>query len=148
MQRFRVARIVDSIVGPAPLAPPRVANDGTALHGNHATATLTWIGHATFLIQLDGVNLLTDPHWSERASPLSFAGPRRVAPAGLGFEDLPRIDVVLISHDHYDHLDLPTVRRLASAIPATGRPCSRRSGDGSARSARPPSPSAPTRPRE
>jgi N-acyl-phosphatidylethanolamine-hydrolysing phospholipase D len=76
---------------------------------------LTWIGHATFLVQLDGVNLLTDPIWSERTSPVSFAGPRRLVPPGLRFEDLPPIHAVLISHDHYDHLDLGTVRRLARA---------------------------------
>jgi N-acyl-phosphatidylethanolamine-hydrolysing phospholipase D len=66
------------------------------------------------LIQLQGVNVLTDPQWSERASPLSFAGPRRVTPPGLRFDDLPPIHVVLISHDHYDHLDEATVRRLAA----------------------------------
>ncbi len=61
------------------------------------------------------MNILTDPQWSERASPLSFAGPPRVTPPGLRFEDLPPIHVVLISHDHYDHLDEATVRRLAEA---------------------------------
>jgi N-acyl-phosphatidylethanolamine-hydrolysing phospholipase D len=66
------------------------------------------------LLQLDGVNILTDPNWSERASPLSFAGPRRVSPPGLAFENLPPIHVVLISHDHYDHLDVATVKRLAA----------------------------------
>jgi L-ascorbate metabolism protein UlaG (beta-lactamase superfamily) len=75
---------------------------------------VTWIGHSTLLIQLDGVNVLTDPHWSGRASPVSFAGPRRVTPPGLGFEDLPPIHLVLISHDHYDHLDRATVERLAA----------------------------------
>ena len=59
------------------------------------------------------MNLLTDPHWSDRASPFSFAGPKRVTPPGLRFEDLPPIHLVLISHDHYDHLDVATVLRLA-----------------------------------
>jgi len=114
VQQFRVARALDAILGQPPLVPPAATNDGAALRANHEAPTLTWVGHSTFLIQLDGVNALTDPQWSERASPVSFAGPRRVAPPGLAFEDLPHIDVVLISHDHYDHLDLPTVRRLAS----------------------------------
>jgi N-acyl-phosphatidylethanolamine-hydrolysing phospholipase D len=78
-----------------------------------ATTTITWVGHATFLIQIGGLNVLTDPVWSARASPVSFAGPRRYLPPGIPFEDLPPIDLVLVSHDHYDHLDDPTVRRLA-----------------------------------
>ena len=92
-----------------------VANDGAALRANGVNPTITWIGHSTFLIQVDGLNILTDPNWSNRASPVSFAGPRRLVPPGLRFEDLPRIDAVVISHDHYDHLDGPTVRRLAAA---------------------------------
>lgn len=72
----------------------------------------TVINHASVLIQADGLNLLTDPIWSERASPLSWAGPRRFVAPGLRFEDLPAIAAVLISHDHYDHLDLPTLQRL------------------------------------
>ncbi len=74
---------------------------------------MTWVGHSTLLIQLDGVNLLTDPQWSRRASPVSFLGPQRVTPPGLPFENLPPIHLVLISHDHYDHLDVATVMRLA-----------------------------------
>jgi L-ascorbate metabolism protein UlaG (beta-lactamase superfamily) len=70
------------------------------------------VGHATLLIQVAGLNILTDPHWSERASPLSFAGPKRVNPPGIAFEDLPPVDVVLITHNHYDHLDLPTITQL------------------------------------
>jgi L-ascorbate metabolism protein UlaG (beta-lactamase superfamily) len=73
---------------------------------------VTVVGHSTVLIQVDGVNILTDPIWSERASPLSFAGPRRVTAPGILFDDLPTIDVVLLSHNHYDHLDLATLRRL------------------------------------
>lgn len=78
------------------------------------TLRITPIGHSTFLIQMDGVNLLTDPIWSDRCSPVSWAGPKRRQPPGIRFEDLPRIDVVLVSHNHYDHLDLPTLARLAS----------------------------------
>lgn len=75
---------------------------------------VTFINHATALLQQDRLNVLTDPIWSERASPFSFVGPRRFVDPGLRFEDLPPIDVVLISHNHYDHLDLPTLARLAA----------------------------------
>lgn len=73
---------------------------------------LTFVNHATFLIQLPGINILTDPVWSDRASPVSWLGPRRIRPPGVDFDALPDIDVVLISHNHYDHLDLATLRRL------------------------------------
>jgi L-ascorbate metabolism protein UlaG (beta-lactamase superfamily) len=91
-----------------PLLKPDVA----FLHSNRGEPTLTWIGHATFLLQLGGVNILTDPHLTERASPVSFAGPKRHVAPGLDFDSLPHVDVVVISHSHYDHLDLGTVRRL------------------------------------
>ena len=98
-----------------PFAPlPAAVPDVAALRRNHHDPTVTWVGHATLLVQLDGVNLLTDPTWAERVGPLSgTVGVRRFTPPGIAFEDLPPIDVVLISHDHYDHLDEPTVRRLA-----------------------------------
>ena len=73
---------------------------------------MTFVGHSTVLIQAEGLNVLTDPIWSGRASPVRWAGPRRHRPPGLRFEDLPPIDVLLVSHDHYDHCDLPTLRRL------------------------------------
>ena len=73
---------------------------------------VTAIGHASLLIQAAGVNILTDPVWSDRASPVSFAGPKRVTQPGIAFDDLPPIDAVLISHCHYDHLDVATLRRL------------------------------------
>lgn len=76
-------------------------------------ARITWVGHATFLLQLGGVNVLTDPMWSHRASPLSWLGPARLVEPGVPFDALPPIDVVILSHDHYDHLDEPTVKRLA-----------------------------------
>jgi L-ascorbate metabolism protein UlaG (beta-lactamase superfamily) len=73
---------------------------------------LTFVNHVTFLIQFPGLNLLTDPVYSERASPFRFMGPRRVRDPGLRFEDLPPIHVVLISHNHYDHLDIESLLRL------------------------------------
>jgi L-ascorbate metabolism protein UlaG (beta-lactamase superfamily) len=76
--------------------------------------SVTPIGHSTFLIQMDEVNILIDPIWSDRCSPISWAGPKRHRQPGLRFEDLPPIDVVLVSHNHYDHLDLPTLERLAA----------------------------------
>ena len=86
----RIAHVVGR-----PPAPPRgrplevVPNDGSTLRSPLATPLMTWIGHSTFLVQLDDINLLTDPIWSERTSPVAFAGPRRLVPAGLRFEDLP-----------------------------------------------------------
>lgn len=71
----------------------------------------TWVGHATVLVQAAGVNILTDPIWSDTAGPLGF-GPSRVAQPGVRFEDLPKIDIVVVSHNHYDHMDLTTLKRL------------------------------------
>ena len=76
------------------------------------TLRVTYVGHATILLQTHGLNILTDPIWAGRASPISFAGPKRVAAPGVRFEDLPPIDVVLVSHNHYDHLNLATLERL------------------------------------
>jgi L-ascorbate metabolism protein UlaG (beta-lactamase superfamily) len=87
-----------------PTIPPRRVEGGDMI--------VTWIGHSTVLVQTEGLNILTDPVWSDRVSPFSFTGPRRVRQPGVRFEDLPRIDLVLVSHNHYDHLDLPTLRRL------------------------------------
>ena len=77
---------------------------------------VTFVNHATLLIQMDSLNILTDPVWSKRVSPVQWYGPRRHRPPGIRFEDLPPIDVVLISHNHYDHMDLPTLRRLVAAF--------------------------------
>ncbi len=77
--------------------------------------SVTMIGHASLLIQVAGLNILTDPVWSERVSPLSFAGPKRVNPPGVDFNQLPAIDIVLVTHNHYDHMDVETLKRLVSA---------------------------------
>jgi len=80
--------------------------------------TITWVGHSSFLVQIGGLNLLLDPMWSDRASPLRFAGPRRRVPPAVDFDELPPIDAVVLSHDHYDHLDAWTVKRLIRRYPA------------------------------
>ena len=75
---------------------------------------VTWIGHSTFLIQLNGIAILTDPVFSQRASPVGFAGPRRYVPPALSLAQLPPIDYVVVSHNHYDHMDLKTIAGLAT----------------------------------
>lgn len=97
---------------PEPVTFPLTANNPEFLKSNRTETSLTWVGHSTFLLQWEGLNILTDPHFTERASPVSFAGPKRHTPAGLSLDQLPDIDVVIISHDHYDHLDLKSVQRL------------------------------------
>lgn len=73
---------------------------------------VTWVNHVTFLLQFDRLNLLTDPVWAERVSPFSWAGPKRVHAPGIDLAALPPIHVVLVTHNHYDHLDVPTLQRL------------------------------------
>jgi len=98
--------------------PPPQMDLGTAqpdlgligLAANHFA--VTWIGHSTALVQIGTVHVLTDPHFSERASPVQWAGPKRLQPPGVALADLPHVDVVLISHNHYDHLDADSVRAL------------------------------------
>lgn len=80
-----------------------------------SSQVITYINHSSFLIQTSGLNILTDPVYSERVSPFSFAGPKRMRPPGIRFDDLPPIDLVLISHNHYDHLDIQTLRRIQDA---------------------------------
>jgi len=91
-------------IEPGPPPPERV--DGLRV---------TFVGHATCLVQVAGLNVLTDPVWADRLGPVSFAGPRRFVRPGIRFDDLPPIDLVLLSHDHFDHLCEPTMRRLAEA---------------------------------
>jgi L-ascorbate metabolism protein UlaG (beta-lactamase superfamily) len=90
---------------PGPRPPERIAED---------RMRVTFINHATVLLQMDGVNVLTDPTWASRSIP--WIGSRRRRPPGICFENLPPIDAVLVSHDHHDHMDLPTLRRLADAF--------------------------------
>ncbi len=79
---------------------------------------LTWFGHASALVELDGVRLLLDPVWSDRCSPSPWIGPRRLHPVPCTLDELGRIDAVVISHDHYDHLDLATIKHLAASSAA------------------------------
>jgi L-ascorbate metabolism protein UlaG (beta-lactamase superfamily) len=88
-----------------PLGDKPAARTDSGIH-------ITFVNHSTFLIQVDGVNILTDPVWSERTSPFQWAGPKRTRPPGIRMEDLPEIDFVLLSHNHYDHLDWNSLKTL------------------------------------
>ena len=122
-------RLVDDLPKPpqmpTPTVPPDVAfilRNGKATSSTASLATMqpaiTWIGHATMLVQADGLNVLTNPIFSERASPVQSFGPKRVQPPGLNIEQLPAIDVVLISHNHYDHLDNNSILAFANRAQA------------------------------
>jgi L-ascorbate metabolism protein UlaG (beta-lactamase superfamily) len=105
----RDARAKWPIWAPSPYADrPPARIEGAALR-------ISYVGHASILIQTAGVNILLDPVWSKRVSPFRLVGPKRVNDPGIAFADLPPIDVVLVSHGHYDHLDLATLSRLAAA---------------------------------
>lgn len=97
---------------PSPAQVPVVAHAMAAPRAAPGEIRVTWIGHASFLVQAGGLNILTDPHFSRRASPSQLVGPARFQPPGVAFDELPPIDAVLVSHDHYDHLDEGTVDRL------------------------------------
>lgn len=96
---------------------PKAGNDPAWLKANRTEPSLTWVGHDTFLLQHAGLNIVTDPHFTRRTSPVGWAGPERLAPLGLALRDLPDLDLVLISHNHYDHLDEGSVRWIARHHP-------------------------------
>jgi len=104
----RPERSASFIPDVTPSKPPRIVDGGDL--------QVTLINHSTVLLQQGGINILTDPIWSERASPVKWAGPRRRREPGVRWEDLPRIDIVLVSHNHYDHLDLESLERLAEPL--------------------------------
>jgi N-acyl-phosphatidylethanolamine-hydrolysing phospholipase D len=115
--RWQLDRIRRGLPPPATIPTPVQAPDldfvkGNAKAGHKMTPAVTWIGHATALVQASGLNVLTDPIFSLRASPVQFLGPARAQPPGIALADLPRIDVVLISHNHYDHLDRRSILAL------------------------------------
>ena len=93
---------------------PYVKTDAAVLNAPEGNPSVTWVGHATMLVRIAGKNILFDPAFSERVSPFTFMGPKRAVPLPIDIAELPRIDVVLVSHNHYDHLDLQSVLRLAS----------------------------------
>jgi len=95
---------------------PREYNDGSLLKENKPY-TVTWVGHSTALIQMEGKNILTDPVWSGRVGPFKWTGSPRVSEPGLAIEKLPPIDIVLISHNHYDHLDEGSIEEIADRNP-------------------------------
>lgn len=97
-----------------PAWPDRVAvhKDTPPARVEGETMRATWVGHATVLVQADGLNILTDPMWSDVAGPFGMFGSRRIAPPGIDFDRLPKIDLIVLSHNHYDHLDIPTLKRL------------------------------------
>lgn len=107
--------VVDRDPGPWPEWLDEAPGEKPRERVGRGELVVTAVGHATMLIQMDGLNILTDPVWSEAIGPEPFTVTRRHRAPGLRFEDLPPIDLVLISHDHYDHLDVPTLRRLMAA---------------------------------
>ena len=110
--KWRWQRFFTDIPGPESYHFEMAKNNPNSLKSNNHRTTLTWIGHATVLLQLDGKNILTDPLFSQRSSPVQWAGPKRVVPPGISLENLPPIHMVLISHDHYDALDEPSIMKL------------------------------------
>lgn len=101
--------------GPWPEQPNAFVGPRPATRVEGDSLVVTFVNHSTFLLQTNGLNILTDPVWSDRVGPTSWLGIKRRRPPGLRFDELPPIDVVLLSHSHYDHLDLPTIRKLVKA---------------------------------
>ncbi|MCC5813546.1 MAG: MBL fold metallo-hydrolase [Leptospira sp.] len=102
----------DTSIDPNDYKIEATVTDGKKIREFTGKWSVTWIGHATTLVQMDGFNILTDPIWSERCSPVSWAGPKRYTQPGIKLEDLPPIDAIVVSHNHYDHMDLDTLRIL------------------------------------
>ena len=115
--RWRKERWAKDIKGPEEYSFPLIKPSVAALREVSAEPRVTWIGHATLLVQWQGRNILTDPHFTERASPVDWAGPKRAVEPPLQIDELPSIDVIVISHDHYDSLDTETVRLLSQHHP-------------------------------
>ena len=113
LRETRVKRTPTPPRGSFPTAAPNIKRP----RADVATATATWMGHSTVLLQVGGLNILTDPVWSERSFPVQWIGPRRVMAPPTSLEELPPLDVILLSHSHYDHLDKPTVKWLARHHP-------------------------------
>jgi L-ascorbate metabolism protein UlaG (beta-lactamase superfamily) len=112
----RARRCANSCAAARAACPRAAALDGPApawLRPADTGLRATWLGHSTVLIEIDGLRVLTDPVWGPRASPSRLAGPKRFQPVPVALRALPPIDLVLVSHDHYDHLDYPSIRELA-----------------------------------
>ena len=127
--RWQMERRRDDLPKPPSQPVPVQAADLAAVKSYNSPAdgkprppAITWIGHASMLVQAGGLNVLTDPVFSERASPVQFLGPRRAQAPGIALADLPLIDVVLISHNHYDHLDKGSVIDISKRARAAGKP--------------------------
>ncbi|MCK6382064.1 MAG: MBL fold metallo-hydrolase [Leptospiraceae bacterium] len=110
--RWNRDELIQSSTDPKNYQFAQIKNDGKILRENNSNFSATWIGHATVLVQIEGKNILTDPIWSDRCSPVKFAGPKRYTKPGVALDDLPKIDLVIISHNHYDHLDTETLIAL------------------------------------
>lgn len=116
--RWQLQRLRDGVPPDPPgSAFPLVASDVRRPRAPADELRVTWVGHSTLLLQLGGLNVLTDPIWSRRASPIRWIGPERLVEPGLAFDALPDVHGVVLSHDHYDHLDAATVRRIARSWP-------------------------------
>ena len=109
-QVLRLYAMENWIAWPAAFPSPHTDTPPPTIGTNRAR--LAFVGHASWLIQTAGLNILIDPHWSIMASPFSFTGPRRINPPGIAFDALPKIHAILITHNHYDHMDVPTIARL------------------------------------
>lgn len=118
--KWKWDRMIEGLPKPAKTPTPQTPVNLSRLNNPQGDAQVTWIGHSSLLYQSDGKNFLFDPVYAEYASPVPPLGPKRAQDPGIPFADLPHIDAVFISHNHYDHLDLDTVRRLAQQ--AVGAP--------------------------